>query len=614
MNSPRHQSSKETSCDLTSQFLCGNVTDDTFGLLEEHLGKCAACREKVETESVSSEFWTETRIMLGEPEPVYTLPRRNLDLASVLDAPLFSCDSIANESESGGVFRRDATLKPLDFGGGSILSRWLDPTSMPDSLGRLGKYEILRVIGQGGMGLVVEAVDTELHRHVAIKTIGNLLTDSEQHQRLIREARTIAALRHPHILPIYGIDKWREVPVLVMPLIRGGTLQHAVASGDLTIDQVLCVGTQVAKALTCLHEHGVVHRDLKPSNILLNDDLQNVVLSDFGLARADHDFSLTGSNVVVGTPHFMSPEQSRGERLDYRSDLFSLGSLLFWLCTGQLPFAGSSQFAIMNRVVCQDPDYRLLSERGIPKSIQLLIQGLLAKKPDQRWQTSRQVLELLESCRNNLSHDDLNSNIPIAFVDRRDGHNAQAKSNRPLSPVSVVQSSQRWRNFLVVIGATIAIGGIGLVLSNFGIVPWNSTISEQLQSPEINPTEAGLTSETTPRIQLVFPEVRADRQVALDELDRQVIIEELKSGRNALYWLRRLASLPVDELPAEVLPIVQEFSNHPHPTAKQLAEVILDKNPFQDVGPDHLSSPKSIEWHSTENPFVEIKVEETKNE
>lgn len=614
MNKSLPQLPMATSCDLTSEFLRGNVAEANVPLVEEHLGICQLCRDRLETESASSAFWSETRLMLAEPETRFTVPREKFDFASTLDPTLFSVAPHPSELPNRPTCEHEWSGRQLDLRGSGILSQWLDPASAPDAIGRLGKYEILQVLGQGGMGVVLEARDTELQRRVAIKTIGNLLADSDHHQRLIREARTIAAIRHPHILPIYGIDKWREIPVFVMPLVRGGTLQQAVAAGSLSIEQVLDVGIQVTKALVCLHAHGIVHRDLKPSNILLNDDLQNVVLSDFGLARTDGDYSLTASNVVVGTPHFMSPEQSRGERLDHRSDLFSLGSLLFWLCTGQLPFNGSSQFAIMNCVVSQSPDYHQLKNGVIPTSLQLVIQGLLAKNPERRWQSSGQVLELLETCRTTQSPSGVRSETPEAWVGGQDGAIAHGNSHGWSVQVRLAQKFPRRRPIFFLIGTTIAFLAAGLIVIESAKRSERGPFPENLQFAEANTEAPDLSPPAAPSIQLAFPEVRSERNLPLDELDRQVIIEELENGRNAIYWLRRLASLPVEELPAEVVPVVQKFANHPHPAAKHFAEVILQKNPFQSVESDQVVFPQAIEWYSTENPFVEIEVEEPQHD
>jgi hypothetical protein len=600
-------------CGLTERFLAGDTTDAELTVMETHLETCMTCRRRVETESASSEFWRETRRFLASQETRFDPPMRKLELGPVLLDSLFS-----SESES---CRPTSVANPeFDSAGGAdwrssrhdSLSQWLDPTTTPNSLGRIGKYEVEKIIGQGGMGLVLAAMDTELQRPVAIKTIANFLANSEQQQRLIREARTIAGLRHPHIMPIYAIEKWRDVPILIMPLIQGGTLYHAAPKLNLTMEDILHVGAQLSQALDCLHRVGIIHRDLKPSNILLQDSVRHVLLSDFGLARTGSDCTLTGSNVVAGTPHFMSPEQSRGDRLDHRSDLFSLGSLLFWLCTGELPFAGYSQFETMTNVVNKEPNYQLLQDRQVPELVQQLIKGLLAKKPDHRWQNSQQVGELMNACLANLQ----NPTAKIPFALANPGPCAAEPQNAALATSSV---PFQWWTKSVSLHLTALVCVLALVL--FGVVVWqpwaslrepSATREFSLPGAENLPkSEVGDSSAAS--IQLAFPEVRTERDSGLDELDRLVIIEEMQAGKNVLYWLRRLANSSVDAVPDEVLPIVQKLAAHENPIARELASVILNKSPFQEIRTEDRNSPFPSEV-GIHNPFIEVHDEENGND
>ncbi len=589
------------------------MTDAELTIVESHLEACATCRLRVESESASSEFWRETKCFLASQETRFEPPLRTLDLGPVLLDSLFS-------SELGSGQPSSDVIPELDMQGladwrsrrHDSLSHWLDPTVAPGSLGRIGKYEVQKIIGHGGMGLVLSAMDTELQRPVAIKTIANFLADSEQQQRLIREARTIAGLRHPHIMPIYGIEKWRDVPILIMPLIQGGTLYQAAPKLNLTMEDILQVGAQLSQALDCLHRVGIVHRDLKPSNILLQDNLRHVLLSDFGLARTGSDCTLTGSNVVAGTPHFMSPEQSRGDRLDHRSDLFSLGSLLFWLCTGELPFAGYSQFETMTNVVNKEPNYQLLLDRQVPELVQQLIKGLLAKDPAHRWQDSQQVGELINTCLANLQNP--SAKIPFALANPR-----PCAAELPNAAVATRPVPSLWLPNSVGLNLVARVLAPALLL--IGLVIWQpwASLREPSATREFDLLGGGNLPEhaggdpSAASLPLAFPEVRTERDSGLDELDRLVIIEEMQAGKNVLYWLRRLANPSVDAVPAEVLPIVQKLATHENPTASELASFILNKNPFQEIGTEDWNSPFPSEV-GINNPFIEVHSEDNGND
>ena len=266
-----------------------------------------------------------------------------------------------------------------------MLARWLDPSDADGSVGRIGKYEVQGVVGQGGMGLVLKAFDTELNRWVALKTLAHHITPQRPAEidaglRLAREARAVASLRHPHIISIYGLETWRSVPLIVMPLIDGGTLQQWAATKPLQIEQALATAIQIASALAALHAAGIVHRDLKPSNILLQGDLDHVLISDFGLARIDGDVAITHSNALAGTPFFMSPEQALGKPVDVRSDLFSFGCVLFWMFSGKYPFRGNSNYETLSRLIHTEPNFAELDKRRVPEYLQRLIKRLLAKE------------------------------------------------------------------------------------------------------------------------------------------------------------------------------------------------------------------------------------------
>ena len=195
---------------------------------------------------------------------------------------------------------------------------YLGPTDDPQMLGRLGPYEIVGVIGRGGMGVVLKGFDRPLNRFVAIKVLAPMLaTSSAARQRFAREARAAAAVVHQHVIAIHQVDEFRGLPYLVMPYLSGPSLQRRIdRDGALSVLEVLRIGRQVALGLAAAHEQGLVHRDVKPANILLESDVERVTITDFGLARAIDDVSITQPGIIAGTPQYMSPEQSRGEAVD----------------------------------------------------------------------------------------------------------------------------------------------------------------------------------------------------------------------------------------------------------------------------------------------------------
>jgi hypothetical protein len=274
---------------------------------------------------------------------------------------------------------------------------FLLPTDKAGVLGRLGHYDIHEVIGRGGMGIVLKAFDGKLHRMVAIKVMAPVLAASPSaRQRFIREAQASAAVRNDHVIDIYAVDEGNDPPFLVMEYISGVSLQERLdRNGLLKLAEILRIGMQIASGLAAAHAQGLIHRDVKPANILLENGVERVKITDFGLARAVDDASLTQSGVVAGTPHYMSPEQSRGEAVDQRSDLFSLGSVLYVMCTGRAPFRASGSMAVLKRV-CDEPAPPLREANPqIPDWLAAIVDKLHAKNPADRFQSAAEVAELL---------------------------------------------------------------------------------------------------------------------------------------------------------------------------------------------------------------------------
>jgi eukaryotic-like serine/threonine-protein kinase len=334
--------------------------------LEDHLLVCAACRDRLDALAGGPPWWAEVRRHLGDANP-------NLPRTSDLESP---------EAGAG---------MALDF---------LSPSDSPGSLGRLGHYEVLEVLGRGGMSVVLKAFDPTLHRPVAVKVLAaEYAARGAARRRFAREARAAAAVCHDHVVPVHAVDADATPPYLVMAYIPGQSLQQRLdRSGPLELKEVLRIGMQAAAGLAAAHVQGLVHRDIKPANIMLENGIERVKITDFGLARAVDDASVTQGGAVAGTPQYMAPEQARGETVDQRADLFALGSTLYAMCTGRPPFRGESSMAIL-RQVC-DAEATLLRSLNpdVPAWLEGIIRKLHAKEPAQRFQSAAEVAELLEGC------------------------------------------------------------------------------------------------------------------------------------------------------------------------------------------------------------------------
>ncbi len=315
---------------------------------------------------------------------------------------------------------------------------FLAPTDWPDSLGRLGSYEVKGVLGRGGMGVVLKAFDPALHRNVAIKVLSAALASSgAARRRFLREARAVAAVAHEHVVAVHAVVESAGLPFLVMEYIPGRSLQDRLdKDGPLGLAEILRIGMQTAAGLAAAHAQGLVHRDVKPANILLENGVERVRLTDFGLARAAADAGVTQSGVVAGTPHYMAPEQARAEAVDHRADLFSLGSTLYAMCTGHPPFRADSAVAILRRVSDDQPRPVREINPDVPDWLEAIIARLHAKSPDQRFQSAAQVADLLSQC---LAHvrEPLTVSLPLDAIPSDRLRNVQGRRRRRSGAVAI---------------------------------------------------------------------------------------------------------------------------------------------------------------------------------
>ena len=352
---------------IYQQFLADKLAPSDQSDVTEHIEGCTDCQSRLEAIAEADIGWDDVRRFL-QPE----------DKATWRDAGATTAFRPGEIVSAGNV-------------------EFLSPSDDPDSLGRFGRYEIKEILGRGGMGVVMRGYDPALDRHSAIKVLApELATSASARSRFSREAKSAAAVVHEHVVPIQTVDEERGLPYLVMPVVEGKSLEQRVAeTGPLGVKEVLRIGMQIASGLAAAHAQGLVHRDVKPANILLENGVERVMITDFGLARAVDDANMTQSGVIAGTPQYMSPEQARGNDVDHRSDLFSLGSVLYFMCTGRSPFRAETTMGVLNRIANDTPRSLRMINSDVPVWLQDIIDRLLEKNPDQRFQSATEVADLL---------------------------------------------------------------------------------------------------------------------------------------------------------------------------------------------------------------------------
>jgi serine/threonine protein kinase len=305
---------------------------------------------------------------------------------------------------------------------------------------RIGPYEILGRLGSGGMGLVFSAWDARLHRDVAIKILRDEFANPDMRSRFLQEARAASGLNHPNICTIFDIGEQEGDPFLVMELLKGETLRQRMNAGNFQVRDLCRIGHECADALSVAHARGIIHRDVKPANIFIVDKPgggYTAKVLDFGLAKidaygSDTVFDLTNTGTTVGTVNYMSPEQARGEALDPRSDLFSLGVLLYEMAAGRLPFQGATPALVFVELLSKPPDTIRPQNPQIPEDLEHIILKLLEKDRTLRYQSGAQLMEAID-------------NVPFAASNPggRTAWDALMQASGRTSPSAAVGSSSR---------------------------------------------------------------------------------------------------------------------------------------------------------------------------
>ncbi|MDB5340941.1 MAG: Serine/threonine protein kinaserelated protein, partial [Planctomycetaceae bacterium] len=364
------------------QLLDGTLSGDRQEACTSHMDSCSGCQAKLESIATDGTNLSSLVQSLHESEP---------SSQSAYWPALKSLDAAVQVT----MIPRSAVARPRE-----LSLHFLQPATDAAYLGRLAQFDVMRVLGRGGMGIVLEAFDSRLQRNVALKVLDpELAGDEVSRQRFCREARAAASITHENVVAVYQVERMGDdgLPYLVMQLIAGESLeQRLTREKKLPIREIVRIAMQAAHGLEAAYAQGLIHRDIKPGNILLETTHDRVKLTDFGLARGTEDVKLTNTGFVSGTPLYMAPEQAMGEEPDHRSDLFSLGAVLYEMCAGQPPFTGNSALAILKQIA--DKKHRPLRELNpeVPEWLAETIDSLLAKKPAERIQSATHLAELLD--------------------------------------------------------------------------------------------------------------------------------------------------------------------------------------------------------------------------
>ena len=295
------------------------------------------------------------------------------------------------------------------------------------------RYEVIRKIGDGGMAFVYEAKDRLLNRIVAVKVLRPEFVDDEEFlAKFKREAEAVANISHPNIVNVYDVGCDGKVNYIVMEYVDGQNLKEIIKNeGTLDEYTALDITKQIAKALGAAHKKGVIHRDIKPHNILISSEGRNVKVADFGIAKAATNSTMTNIGSIIGSVHYFSPEQAKGKSVKNNADLYSLGIVLYEMLLGKVPFKGDSPISIALQHINEDIEFSSEEKTKIPQSIRTLIKKLTEKDPDDRYQSSEEVIEDIEY---------IEQNIDLDFIKQYDDF-----ATRRIPPVEIVDNSNKFK-------------------------------------------------------------------------------------------------------------------------------------------------------------------------
>jgi len=436
------------------QLLLGHLSDETAARLEQHVERCQRCSRLLPTLQAED---TLVAAMRAQGRVAMPVDRRTVD----------------------GLISRLQLLQPASADAVSLLdgngTQLLGPPQAPGEIGRLGPYRVIRLLGKGGMGVVFEAEDVHLQRAVALKAMRpDIAQNASARERFLREARATANIEHDHIVTIFQVGEDRGVPFLAMQLLKGMSLEDYLkkkleSQPALPVDRVLRVGREIARGLAAAHARGLIHRDIKPANIWLDATAGGrVKILDFGLARAaDGEGTLTQSGVIVGTATYMAPEQARGEKVDARADLFSLGCVLYRLATGRLPWKGEDVMSTLVAIATNPPMPVQQFNPELPPKLASLIMQLLAKRPEDRPPSAEAVVEATLAIEREQTTMLMSKALPVAEPVFGGGGPATSSATRQLPDLARAALPPRRPR-----GRRLLLSGLAAALLLGGLVVW----------------------------------------------------------------------------------------------------------------------------------------------
>lgn len=530
MNSPHLNCQPEKLSDL----LVGTLSDIESDAMLTHLETCPHCQVKLENLAAQDSHWKNAaQILAAAPNasPSSTHPFR--EQPSIHDKGLQWTESLSR--------------------------KLLSTPSHPEMLGKLGRYDVERFVGAGGMGIVFKGFDTELNRPVAIKVLSpSLAFNGTARQRFAREARAAAAVVHEHVVPIYNVESNGELPFLVMHFAQGESLQSKIdREGSLELKQILRIGKQIASGLAAAHAQGLVHRDVKPANVLIEEGIDRALLTDFGLAQTADDASLTCSGYLPGTPQYMSPEQARGEKVSGLSDLFSTGSVLYAMSTGRPPFRSETSLGVLRKINDSEPKNIREINADMPDWFCRIVERLMAKRPEDRYGSAQELADLLENC---LAHVQQPLHVPLPTT------------LRIPSSVALVKDKLRRHPFQVLLGVLL-LGLLGFLLwprvdslwANASTLP---AANARTESPSATNPSATSPSSISPST--INPSKPQDNANSTDIKSQP--IPTATEERQQLRW----NGLPLVQTPQDKLRAKLETTFHANWNEQSLEEVLRD--------------------------------------
>jgi serine/threonine protein kinase len=405
-------------------FLLGKASDITSGPIELHLAECQACAAAAETLVIGDDLTdalargarSRDQLSQADHEALAAAIQQAKALASLLDTNHASNVSmtIATDAEAAEEDHVSAGSLPTKHE-----LNFLAPAQQNDELGRLGDYRVLKVLGVGGMGMVFKAEDIRLGRLVALKVMRpGVASKPQAKERFLREARATAAISHDHVVQIHQVGEDRGVPFIAMQYLAGQSLQTTFTRLKiLSPNDVARIGKEVAMGLAAAHDKGLIHRDIKPDNIWIEAETHRAKILDFGLARdLATDEALTQSGTILGTPRYMAPEQVTGGKVDHRTDLFSLGSMLYHLASGKPPFEGANIPALLFAITHSEPAPLEQIEKEIDPALTKLILKLLSKSPGDRPQSTIEVVNQFAAIEQGIQSIPMTSSMPASLA------------------------------------------------------------------------------------------------------------------------------------------------------------------------------------------------------